>query len=364
MNTLQQIALTKIKGVGPRTARNLLAYCGSVEGIFRSDRRELLKIPNIGPHLAEAIFARDYLPEAEKELAFVEKHKIDLIWIEDERYPKRLKQCEDAPLLLYYKGNAALNPPHCVSIVGTRNATAYGKALTDELVVGLRGLDVLVVSGLAYGIDVFAHRQALKHNIPTIGVLGHGMDMIYPAAHRDIAGKMLESGGLLTEFPSGTKPERMNFPARNRIIAGLADVTVVVEAARKGGALITAEIANGYNRDVCTFPGRIDQEFSEGCNYLIKTNRAHLIRRAEDLVYLMGWDSGTKPTAGRQLSLLPQLRGDERTVFDYLQGHEQAQVDDMATHLGWPTSRLALVLLEMEMNGLILSLPGKVYKSL
>jgi len=363
MNTLQQIALTKIKGVGPRTARNLLAYCGSVEAIFRSDRKELLKIPNIGRHLAEAIFAKDYLQEAEKELAFVEKHKIDLLWIEDERYPKRLKQCEDAPLLLYYKGNAKLNPAHCVSIVGTRHATAYGKTLTDELVAGLRSLDVLVVSGLAYGIDVHAHRQALKQDVPTIGVLGHGMDMIYPAAHRDIAGKMLENGGLLTEFPSGTKPERMNFPARNRIIAGLADVTVVVEAARKGGALITAEIANGYNRDVCAFPGRIDQEYSEGCNYLIKTNRAHLIRRAEDLVYLMGWDA--KPKGGRQLSLLPpQLGGDERAVYDYLQGREQAQVDEMAAHLDWPTSKLALVLLEMEMNGHILSLPGKIYKNL
>jgi len=365
MDRLQQIALTKIKGVGPRTARNLLAYCGSVEAIFRSDRRELLKIPNIGRHLADAIFAKDYLLEAEKELAFVEKHRIDLLWIGDERYPKRLKQCEDAPLLLYYKGNAPMNPAHCVSIVGTRNATAYGKTLTDELVAGLRELDVQVVSGLAYGIDVHAHRQALKNNIATIGVLGHGMDMIYPAAHRDMAGKMLENGGLLTEFPSGTKPDRMNFPARNRIIAGLADVTVVVEAAQKGGALITAEIANSYNRDVCTFPGRVDQEYSEGCNYLIKTNRAHLIRRAEDLIYLMGWDGGAKPMAQGQLSLLPPPMGkDEQAVYGYLQGREQAHVDEMAEHLDWPASKLALVLLEMEMNGLILSLPGKVYKNL
>jgi len=365
MDMLQQIALTKIKGVGPRTARTLLAYCGSAENVFRSGRKELLKIPNIGPQLVEAILGADHLREAEKELAFAEKHRIDLLWMEDEGYPKRLKQCEDAPLLLYFRGTASMNPKHCVSIVGTRSVTAYGKTLTEELVTGLREFDVQIVSGLAYGVDVLAHRQALKQDIPTIGVLGHGMDMIYPAVHRDTAGKMLENGGLLTEFPSETKPERMNFPARNRIIAGLSDVTVVVEAARKGGALITAEIANSYNRDVCAFPGRIDQEFSEGCNYLIKTNRAHLVRNAKDLIYLMGWDREAQPKTGKQLSFLPpQLGGDESAVYDLLKDREQVHIDEIAIQLDWPMSKLAFVLLEMEMNGHILSLPGKVYKVL
>jgi len=365
MNILQQIALTKIKGVGPRIARNLLAYCGSVENIFQAGKKELLKIPNIGPLLVEAIQAKDYLEEAEKELAFVKKHHIEVLFIEDEKYPKRLKQCEDAPLVLYFKGNASLDSKHCVSIVGTRNATSYGKNLTDELVAGLQEFDVQVISGLAYGIDVQAHRQALKQDISTIGVLGHGLDMIYPAVHREIAGKMLEKGGLLTEFPSGTKPDRVNFPARNRIIAGLADVTVVVEAARKGGALITAEIANSYNRDVCAFPGRIDQEYSEGCNYLIKTHRAHLIRNTEDLIYLMGWDREIKPKPDAQLSFLPpRLSKDELAVYNYLKEQEQARVDDIAIYLDWPMSKLAFILLEMEMNGHILSLPGKVYKNL
>ncbi|SFS94283.1 DNA-processing protein DprA [Sphingobacterium wenxiniae] len=365
MSRLQQIALTKVKGIGPKTARTLLAHFGCVEEIFHAGKKELAQIPYVGQQIIHTLQAKEHIKEAEKELAFVEKHNIDVLWIEDKAYPKRLKACEDAPILLYYKGGVPLNPPRCVSIVGTRNATSYGKGLTEELITGLKGLDVHVVSGLAYGIDVHAHRQALKHNIPTIGVMGHGLDLIYPAAHRDVASRMLEDGGILTEFPSGTKPDRMNFPARNRIIAGMADVTIVVEAARKGGALITAEIANSYNRDVCAFPGRTDQEYSEGCNYLIKTNRAHLIRNAEDLLYLMGWEQKLTPEQGKQLSLLTvALSRDEQAVYDYLKEKEEALVDDIAIHLDWPTSKLALILLEMEMNGILISLPGKKYKNL
>lgn len=365
MTMLKQIALTKIKGVGSKTAHTLLAHCGSVDNIFEASKKQLLSIPNIGKATVESILSKNYMQEAEQELAFIEKHNIEILWIEDKNYPRRLKQCEDAPLLLYYKGTVDLNPYRCVSIVGTRNATAYGKRLCEELVSTLQEYDIQIVSGLAYGIDVQAHRLALKHNIPTIGVLGHGLDRIYPFAHRDIASRMLEDGGLLTEYPSGTVPDRNNFPARNRIIAGLADVTIVVEAAKKGGALITAEIANSYNRDVCAFPGGIDQEYSAGCNYLIKTHRAHLIRHADDLIYLMGWEHPKPKQETLQLPLLAtNLTKDEQRVYSFLQEREQARIDEIAIHLDWPTSKLAMILLEMEMNGIILSLPGKIYKVL
>lgn len=364
MNTLNKIALTKIQGIGPRLSRNLLAHCGSVEAVFDSSKKALLSIPGIGPAAVERILSKTYLKEAEAELEFIQKHQIEAIWLEDDNYPRRLSQCEDAPLLLYYKGNADLNPSRVVSIVGTRNSTRYGQRICEKLVEALSALDVHIISGLAYGIDVLAHQYAVQQQIPTIGILGHGLDRIYPASHREIASKMLANGGLLTEFPSGTNPDRQNFPMRNRIIAGLADVTIVIEAAMKGGALITAEIANSYNRDVCAFPGSIEQEYSAGCNYLIKTNRAHLIRNAEDLCYLMNWEAtASKPE--KQLVLVPKaMSRDEQKVYTFLsdQELEQATIDQIAIYCDWPQSKLAIILLEMELEGHIISLPGKVFK--
>lgn len=290
MNILEKIALTKIKGIGPKMGRILLAYIGSVEEIFRSSKKQLLTIPNIGEYIVNNIVSKSYLKDAEQEYNFIQKHGIEIVWIEDKGYPLRLKNCDDAPILLYYKGSARLNFPRVISIVGARNATPYGTKICEDFIQHLKDYDVQIVSGLAYGIDSLAHKDALKYHIPTIGVLGHGLDRIYPSAHRELASRMLKNGGLLTEFPTGTNPESQNFPMRNRIIAGLADVTVVIEASQKSDALITAEIANTYNRDVCAFPGAIDQRYSAGCNYLIKTHRAHLIRHAADLAYLMNWN--------------------------------------------------------------------------
>lgn len=363
MNILEKIALTKIKGIGPKLSRILLAYNGSVEEIFRSSKKQLLAIPTIGEVLAENIASKSYLKETEEEYNFIQKHGIEIAWIEDKNYPKRLKNCEDAPILLYYKGTASLNPSRVISIVGARNATNYGKRICEDFIQQLSDFDVQIISGLAYGIDSLAHRESLKNNIPTIGILGHGLDRIYPATHRELASRMLENGGLLTEFPSGTNPDRQNFPMRNRIIAGLSDVTIVVEAAIKGGALITAEIANTYNRDVCAFPGGIDQEYSAGCNYLIKTNRAHLIRNAEDLSYLMNWGKEDKKANAKQLNLIPpDMSKDEKKVYEYIKEHEKASIDDIALFCDWPQSKLAIILLEMEMKSLIVSLPGKTYK--
>lgn len=365
MNTLEKIALTKIKGVGPKMSRNLLAYCGSVEAIFASSKKQLLLIPGVGTTLANAIQSKECYKVAEKELKFIDKHQITPLWIEDTEYPKRLKKCEDAPILLYYKGSANLNHPRTISIVGTRNATTYGKKICEDFISQLKNINPQIISGLAYGIDIQAHRLSLKNNIDTIAVLGHGLDRIYPSAHREIASKLVMNGGLLTEFPTGTNPDRQNFPMRNRIIAGLADVTIVIEAAQKGGALITAEIANSYNRDVCAFPGAIDQEYSAGCNYLIKTNRAHLIRNAEDLCYIMNWEITKKNKPSVQLNLLiEQLTIDEQKVHYYIQQKEHASIDEITSHCDWPQSKLAIILLEMEMKNIILSLPGKIYRLL
>src|SRR5690606_35338000 len=275
-----------------------------------------------------------------------------------------LRNCADAPMLLYYKGHADLDNTRVVSIVGTRNATAYGLAMCQELVKGLQPHSPLVVSGLARGIDSYAHRAALAHDIPTVGVLGHGLDRIYPAANRNMAARMVEQGGLLTEFPSGTIPERTNFPMRNRIIAGLADVTVVVEAAFKGGALITAEIANSYNRDVCAFPGNTQQEFSAGCNYLIKTHRAHLIQGVDDLAYLMDWTvDEAKSDVGKQLALPVSLDTDEKRVHDIVRQAGPIAIDELMIQLHWPQSKLAMTLLQLEIKGIVVALPGKVYKA-
>lgn len=363
MNTLLQIALTKVKGIGPRLSRSLLSHCDAVEAIFTASKKQLLTIPGINMAIIERLRSKELLLEAEKELAFISAHDIDLLWIEDNRYPGRLRECDDAPVVLYYKGSESLNPAKTISIVGTRKATAYGQRICDELIQELRLPGIQIISGLAYGIDIYAHQAALRHQIPTLGIMGHGLDRIYPAAHRAIAAEMLSCGGLLTEFTSGTNPDRQNFPMRNRIIAGMADVTIVIEAASRGGVLITAEIANTYNRDVCAFPGGIDQESSAGCNYLIKTNRAHLIRHASDLFYLMNWEQEQQQKPAAQLSLLPpQLSKEQEKIYQFLQQQNPAPIDEIAIHCALPQSQLAISLLELEMEGIILSMPGKVYK--
>ncbi len=364
MSLLHQIALTKITGVGPIVARHLLSEFGNVEGVFAASRKALCALPYVRESIADAIVNKTALSEAGTELEFVEKHGIRPLFFTEKDYPKRLRNCADAPMLLYYKGNADLDSARVVSIVGTRNATAYGLAMCQELVKGLKPHNTLVISGLAHGIDSYAHRAALAHDIPTVGVLGHGLDRIYPAANRNMAARMLEQGGLLTEFTSGTTPERTNFPMRNRIIAGLADVTVVVEAAFKGGALITAEIANSYNRDVCAFPGNTQQEFSAGCNYLIKTHRAHLIQGVDDLAYLMDWtvDEGNSDT-GKQLILHVSLDTNEQRVYDVVREAGSIAIDELMVQLHWPQSKLAMTLLQLEIKGAIVALPGKVYRT-
>lgn len=362
MSLQYQIALTLIKGIGIYHAKNLIAHFGSAQAVFEAKKSALLKLDGIGEILASNIKSADVLGEAENHLAFIEKHKIKTYYYADNDYPKRLRQNADCPVLLYYKGNADLNSKRILSIVGTRNATAYGKLLCAQLVEGLKPYGVLVVSGLAHGIDALSHRECVNHGIPTVGVLGHGLDRIYPAVNKELATKMVKNGGLLTEFLSGTNPDAPNFPKRNRIIAGMADATIVVEASIKGGALITAEIASSYSRDIYAFPGRINDEFSEGCNFLIKTNRAGLINNAQDLIYYLGWDD--EPVVKEQpiqTSMPINLNKEEAMVYKVL-ASQALGVDEISIQTKLAQSKLAIVLLTLEMRGIIIALPGKIYR--
>jgi len=360
---VRRIALTRVAGVGDVLARNLVSYCGSAEAVFRQPRRSLEKIPGIGAKTATAIASFRDFDRAEREIRFMERNGIRSFFYSDPEFPARLKNCPDAPALLYYKGTADLNRSRVVAVVGTRSATTYGRLFTEQLVEDLKALDVLVVSGLAYGIDITAHRAALQHGVDTVGVLGHGLDRIYPAAHRAIADDMADHGGLLTEYPSGTNPDKENFPSRNRILAGISDAVVVVEAARSGGALITAEIANSYNRDVFALPGKTTDTWSQGCNRLVKTNKAALIESAKDLEYIMGWEpAGEQPEAPAQRNLFVELTVDEQSVVDALKPLGRTDIDTLGAGLSIPVSRLSAALLNLEFKGVLKAFPGKMYE--
>jgi DNA processing protein len=363
MSQLHQVALTFVKNIGPTLAKSLVSYFGDAESIFKASTGKLLRVPGIGEKTISQLNFHEALTRAEEELRFIEKNKIDVIFYTSTNYPKRLKNCNDSPVLLYAKGNANLNTQHVISIVGTRNATEYGKQLCRQLIEELKQYNVLIVSGLALGIDVAAHKESIRLEVPTVGVLGHGLDRMYPSQNRLTAEKMILDGGLLTEYPSGTVPDRENFPQRNRIVAGMADATVVIEAGIKGGALITAEIANSYNRDVFAFPGRVGDDYSEGCNFLIRNNKAALLTCAADLAYSLGWEKTDELQPSAAQFVLPiDLSKDEQLIFDILRQHNSpVAIDDLTLKTNLATSVLAMNLLNMEMHGYIKSLPGKRY---
>jgi DNA processing protein len=360
---LYKIALSIIPGIGGILARNIVAYVGSVEGVFSESLKSLQKIPGIGEVNAHRIKDKDVLLKAEKELNFVTKHEIEVLFYTDKNFPRRLKTCVDAPIILFTRGNLDLNEQRIVSIVGTRNASNYGKNICDELICKFseRSYKVLIVSGLAYGIDIQAHKSALKYNIPTAGVVGHGLDKMYPSLHAETAKNMLKDGGLVTDFPSGTKIDPSNFVRRNRIIAGLADATIVVESASKGGALITAEIASSYNRDVFAFPGRACDPYSKGCNQLIRNSGANLIEGIDDLEFFMGWEQTSKKKVV-QSSLFVELTGDEERIANLLRENGELFIDQISSELTLPVSRISAMLLSLEFKNVVLAMPGKMYK--
>ena len=358
-----KIGIALIAGIGFIKAKKLIAYVGSVEGVFKEKKSNLLKIPDIGSRLAENIINQKVLDRAEKEIEFISQYNIKPFFYLDKDYPQRLINCYDAPLLLFSKGDVDFNQSKVISIVGTRNATERGRDICNELVRDLsnNGHNSIIVSGLAYGIDVVSHKAALKNNLKTIAVLGHGLDRIYPSSHTKIAKEIINQGALVTEFLSDTKPDRANFVKRNRIIAGLSDATIIVESAVKGGSLITADIANSYNRDVFAFPGRINDKYSVGCNKFIKSNRAALIENFKDLEYILGWEVGEAKQKVIQKQLFVNLSDDEKIIVEFLKENNKQSIDVICVKTQFPMSKVSAMLLNLEFSGIVKSLPGKYY---
>jgi DNA processing protein len=355
------LALQKAEGVGAVNAKKLIVHCGTAEAVFKEKSKHLSKIDGIGHFVLKGLKSKTLFKAAEREINFISKNSISCHLITDDAYPNKLKHCPDAPIILFSKGHINLDNRKIISIVGTRNITGYGKDVLKNLITELVPYNPIIVSGLAYGVDIFAHKLAVKHNLQTIAVLAHGLDRIYPAVHKNTVAKMLENGGLFTEFWSQTTPERENFVKRNRIIAGLSEATIVIESAAKGGSLITAEIANSYNRDVFAVPGKLTDAFSKGCNNLIKTNRAALLNAVADLRYLLNWEEETKAKSV-QKKLFVQLKTEEKPIYNFLKENGKQQLDQIALHCNMPIHKAVTILFNLEMNGVVQPLPGKVYK--
>jgi DNA processing protein len=359
---LYQIALTLIPNIGDVHAKALVNIYGDAQSIFKAKKKELESIEGIGTIRANSIKAFTDFTSSEAEIKFIEKYKISPLFITGKNYPQRLLNCYDSPVLLYYRGIADLNTTKIISIVGTRSNSEYGKLVCEKLIEELSEQNIVVVSGLAFGIDTIAHKAALKNNLQTVGVLAHGLDRIYPTQNKTLAKQMAEQGGLLTDFITNTNPDKQNFPKRNRIVAGMCDALVVMESGKKGGSLITAELANGYNKDVFAIPGKTTDTKSEGCNYLIKQNKASLITSAADLIELMNWGPKEKTTKKKQRELFIELTPDEKIIVDILQQRESILIDELYFKSGLSSSAVATALLMLEMQNVVQSLPGKVYK--
>ena len=360
-----QLALTLIPGVGPILAKKLIANFGNAATVFCSPLPNDLKIPATGQRLAEAIAQPQYLKQAKAELEFIEKYQIKHCSYFDANYPERLKQCEDAPLLLFQKGPVNLNSKRVVAVVGTRSATPYGIAKCEEIISDLIRNQVVIVSGLAYGIDITAHRMAIAEGGITVGVVAHGLNKIYPALHRQSAKEMLEHGGIVTELTSQAKTSSGSFPQRNRIVAGLSDLVLVIESASSGGSLITAQIANSYNREVAAVPGRVGDYYSAGCNHLIQTQQAHLVQTAADILKLMNWEEAPgKPTIMAAMNPLPKpmLNPKQMQIYERLVASEALDFNQLCVRCQIPAFELSALLLELELLQVVKLLPGSVYR--
>jgi DNA processing protein len=358
---LYTIALSMVPMVGPVTAKELIKTIGSAEEVLKSSERKLLRVAGVGPAISQQLRSANFIERAEQEIRFLQKHQLQAIAFYQSEYPLRLKRCADSPLVLYVNGNSNFENRHIISIVGSRLATEYGKGICREFIQELRPYHPIIVSGLAYGIDITAHKEALLNGLDTLAIVGHGLDRIYPPTHTSVAKEIAKQGAIVSEFCSEVKPDRENFPARNRIIAGISDATIVVEAREQGGALITAEMANQYNRDVFAFPGRINDVQSKGCNQLIRNNSAQLLSSTSEFLDALGWDEAQKTSIQKKLFI--DLTEEERVIVEYLI-HSSVNVgyDQLLNHLNWKNSKLSTVLLQLEINGLIKTLPGSMFR--
>jgi len=361
---LYYLILQSAEGIGDINAKKLISHCGSAQAVVEEKSFNLQKIPGIGSYTIKGLNNTSLYHNAEKELEFINNNNIEALTFVNEKYPKNLKHCVDGPVLLFQKGNINLLEQRIISIVGTRMITNYGKSFLKEFIVELQKYNPVIVSGLAYGVDVYAHQQAIKNNFQTLAVLAHGLDTIYPNKHKREALEMQTNGGLLTEFWSNTNPDRENFVKRNRIVAGLSEATIVIESATKGGSLITAGIANSYNRDVFAVPGRTTDEYSKGCNQLIKTNQAALINTVKDLAYLLNWEIEEKDSKKViQKQLFVELDEHEENVYNFLLKEGKQNLDHIALNCKYPIHKTANLLLKLELKGVTKPLPGKIYEA-
>ncbi len=357
------LALQSIVGIGPVKAKKLLKYFGGAKQLFQAKKNDLKRIKGLGIDVLKQLNNTAVFEKAEKEMRFIEANSILALTQEHKSYPAKLKHCQDAPLILFSKGNFDISNKKIISIVGTRMMTPYGSQFLKEFIKEIKRFDPIIVSGLAYGIDICAHKESLQNDICTIGILAHGLDRIYPKSHAGIAEKMLEKGGLYTEFWSGGSPVKENFVKRNRIIAGLSEATVVIESARKGGSLITSELASSYYRDVFAVPGRTTDTYSQGCNMLIKSNKAAMITSVKDLEYILGWTS--KPVKKREVqkALFVEMSEDEKRIYEFLQSSEKRLLDQLALETGFSVQKALMILLQLELKGMVISYPGKFYQA-
>lgn len=360
------LSLLQVEGIGDVMAKKLINQCGSAENIFKEKKTILQKIDGVGTFILKNLKDKSIFDKATAELKFIEQEKIQTLYFQDKLYPERLKHCFDSPLVLFQSGNINLQNKKIISIVGTRQVTSYGTEFCKKLLEDLAPLNPIIVSGFAYGVDIIAHQTAMDLGLQTVGVLAHGLNQIYPKVHKKYVAKMEENGGFLTEFWSTSNPDKENFVKRNRIVAGMSEATIVIESAEKGGSLITANIANDYNRDVFAVPGRTSDKLSQGCNNLIKTQRANLLSSAADIVYILNWelDNGKKETKTIQKQLFVSLELEEQKIYDYLINKGKEQLDMIALECDLPIFRISFLLLNMELKGVIRPLPGKLFEAI
>ncbi|MCD9574749.1 DNA-processing protein DprA [Flavobacterium soyae] len=357
------LALMKVDGVGDIMAKKLLNHCGNAEAIFKSKINQIAAIDGVGTVLLKNIKDKTIFEKANQELEFIRKNDINVSFFQDETYPDRLKHCIDSPVLIFTGGNINLQNKKIISIVGTRQITSHGTEFCRKLIEDLAPLDPVIVSGFAYGVDIAAHQFAIDCKLQTIGVLAHGLNQVYPRTHKKYMAKMEENGGFITEFWSTSNPDKENFVRRNRIVAGISEATIVIESADKGGSLITANLANDYNRDVFAVPGRVTDRYSQGCNDLIKTQKASLLTSAADLIYVLNWDIEKKPKA-IQKQLFIDLEPDEQKIYDFLLKSGKELLDIIALECDFPVFKISGILLNMELKGVIRPLPGKLFEAI
>jgi DNA protecting protein DprA len=357
------LALLKVDGVGDIMAKKMLMHCGNAENVFKTKINQIAAIDGVGSVLLKNLKDNSIFDKANRELEFIKSNDVKVSFFQDQDYPGRLKHCFDSPVLIFSSGNINLKNKKIISIVGTRQITSYGMEFCRKLIEDLAPLDPVIVSGFAYGVDIVAHQLAIDFNLQTIGVLAHGLNQVYPKSHKKYVAKIEENGGFITEFWSSSNPDKENFVRRNRIVAGMTEATIVIESADRGGSLITANLANDYNRDVFAVPGRVTDKYSQGCNNLIKTQKANVLTSAADLVYILNWDIENKEKT-IQKQLFVEMEPDEQKVYDFLLKNGKELLDIIALTCDFPIYKISGLLLNMELKGLIRPLPGKLFEAI